>query len=91
VTAAGNATPTGADDGTPAAALTSASVRVAKGNPTAEEVAALAVLLTARIRLANEARENGTRDQGRGSATAPVRALRHRGPAPFTPPGAWAS
>ncbi|MFD0342976.1 acyl-CoA carboxylase epsilon subunit [Streptomyces sp. NPDC127117] len=89
--AAGNATPAVTDDGTPDAALASASVRVSRGNPTAEEVAALAVLLTARIRLASEARENETREQGRGSAVVPVRALRHRGPAPFTPPGAWAS
>ncbi|SFY42029.1 hypothetical protein OH786_36980 (plasmid) [Streptomyces atratus] len=74
---------------TPAAALTSASVRVAKGSPTAEEVAALAVLLTARLRLANEARENEARE--RDSSVPQVRALRHRRPAPFTPPGAWAS
>lgn len=82
---------TAAGSGTPATALTSASVRVAKGNPTAAEVAALAVLLTARLRLANEARENEAREQERVSSVPPVRALRHRRPAPFTPPGAWAS
>ncbi|MFD7618101.1 acyl-CoA carboxylase epsilon subunit [Streptomyces sp. NPDC059802] len=87
---------TAAGNETPAAALTSASVRVSKGNPTAEEVAALAVLLTARLRSANGAREheageNGVREQERTSSVVRVRALRHRGPAPFTPPGAWAS
>ncbi|WP_326770442.1 acyl-CoA carboxylase subunit epsilon (plasmid) [Streptomyces sp. NBC_01591] len=76
---------------TPAAGLTSAAVHVSKGNPTAEEVAALAVLLTARIRLANEALANEAREQARTSCVAPLRALRHRGPVPFTPPGAWAS
>ncbi|MFF3959462.1 acyl-CoA carboxylase subunit epsilon [Streptomyces sp. NPDC001890] len=91
MTAVGSRTPAITGNGNPVVALTSASVRVSKGNPTAEEVAALAVLLTARIRLANEARENEAREQERTSSVAPVRALRHRGPAPFTPPGAWAS
>ncbi|MFE5833412.1 acyl-CoA carboxylase subunit epsilon [Streptomyces sp. NPDC056488] len=70
-----------ADD---AAALSlAASIRIVKGNPTAEEVATLAALLIARMRLQQEARAQ--------EPEAPV----HKLPLPrrptFVAPGAWAS
>ncbi|WP_327286188.1 MULTISPECIES: acyl-CoA carboxylase epsilon subunit [unclassified Streptomyces] len=60
-----------------------ASIRITKGNPTAEEVAALAVLLTARIRLQNEAHASQTEAQ--------VYKLPLRPRPSFIAPGAWAS
>ncbi|MFF4104113.1 acyl-CoA carboxylase subunit epsilon [Streptomyces sp. NPDC001903] len=60
-----------------------ASIRITKGNPTAEEVAALAVLLTARIRLRNEAQTPQTE--------ARVHKLPLRPRPSFIAPGAWAS
>ncbi|MFC8493934.1 acyl-CoA carboxylase subunit epsilon [Streptomyces sp. NPDC057235] len=75
--------PASADD---AAALSlAASIRIVKGNPTAEEVATLAALLIARMRLQQEARERDRQPE------APV----HKLPSPrrpaFVAPGAWAS
>ncbi|MFK0050135.1 acyl-CoA carboxylase subunit epsilon [Streptomyces sp. NPDC090741] len=74
-------TPDAAGD-TSALAL-AASIRITRGNPTAEEVAALAVLLTARIRLQNEAQSS--------QPEAQVYKLPLRPRPSFTAPGAWAS
>ncbi|MFE7777937.1 acyl-CoA carboxylase subunit epsilon [Streptomyces sp. NPDC057445] len=63
-----------------AVALSLASIRITRGNPTAEEVAALAVLLTARLRPAPPP----------GPSTRKLHA-RRPGPAPYTPPTSWAS
>ncbi|MFJ3173979.1 acyl-CoA carboxylase epsilon subunit [Streptomyces roseus] len=60
-----------------------ASIRITKGNPTAEEVAALAVLLTARLRLQSEAQSSQTEAQ--------VHKLPLRPRPSFIAPGAWAS
>ncbi|MFE0606613.1 acyl-CoA carboxylase epsilon subunit [Streptomyces sp. NPDC058892] len=68
----------------PSMALAMASIRISRGNPTAEEAAALAVLLTARLRLLHKARE--------AEAAAPrIRKLPHRPYPPFRAPGAWTS
>ncbi|MFF3216109.1 acyl-CoA carboxylase subunit epsilon [Streptomyces sp. NPDC002886] len=69
-----------ADDRT---ALALAAIRITKGNPTAEEVASLAVLLTARIRLLNEAQAT--------EGEARVHKLPLRRQPSFIAPGAWAS
>ncbi|MFD7084502.1 acyl-CoA carboxylase subunit epsilon [Streptomyces sp. NPDC002181] len=69
-----------ADDRT---ALALAAIRITKGNPTAEEVAALAVLLSARSRTSHEASD----PQGE----ARVRRLPPRRHPSFIAPGAWAS
>ncbi|WP_328973761.1 acyl-CoA carboxylase subunit epsilon [Streptomyces sp. NBC_00239] len=69
-------------DDTSALAL-AAAIRITKGNPTAEEVATLAVLLGARIRLQHEAR---------AAQPAPrVSRLPRRAQPSFVPPGSWAS
>lgn len=65
-------------------ALAMASIRISRGNPTAEETAALAVLLAARFRRLHEARQS----------EPPAPGTRKLPPAPcprFRPPGAWAS
>ncbi|MFE6848167.1 acyl-CoA carboxylase epsilon subunit [Streptomyces sp. NPDC057686] len=67
----------------PSLALAMASIRISRGNPTAEETAALAVLLTARLRLLHEARGSG--------AVPRVRRLPRPARPPFRAPGAWAS
>ncbi|MER7468054.1 acyl-CoA carboxylase epsilon subunit [Streptomyces sp. NPDC097981] len=65
-------------------ALAMASIRISRGNPTAEETAALAALLTARLRLLHEARQP--------ESSAPrTRKLPTRPCPPFRAPGAWAS
>lgn len=62
--------------------LALASVRVTRGTPTAEEVAALAVLLTARLRPVGE----------RPADDTPLVPTAWQHPASgFRPPGAWAS
>ncbi|MFJ2821697.1 acyl-CoA carboxylase subunit epsilon [Streptomyces toxytricini] len=66
-------------------ALAAASIRITRGNPTAEEVAAVAVLLTARLRLAAEQAAAGQEE------SAVVFRLPRRRPPVFAPPGAWAS
>ncbi|WP_327364810.1 acyl-CoA carboxylase epsilon subunit [Streptomyces sp. NBC_01296] len=67
-----------------ALAMAMASIRISRGNPTAEETAALAVLLTARLRLLHGARES--------EAAAPrVRRLPRPACPQFRAPGAWAS
>ncbi|MFD4242848.1 acyl-CoA carboxylase subunit epsilon [Streptomyces sp. NPDC058525] len=65
-------------------ALAMASIRISRGNPTAEEIAALAVLLTARL---------GKRHEARQPAPAPARSRRLPSLScqPFRAPGAWAS
>ncbi|MFE3553312.1 acyl-CoA carboxylase epsilon subunit [Streptomyces sp. NPDC059193] len=65
-------------------ALAMASIRISRGNPTAEEIAALAVLLTARL---------GKRHEARQSAPAPARTRRLPSSScqSFRAPGAWAS
>ncbi|OEJ36269.1 acyl-CoA carboxylase subunit epsilon [Streptomyces agglomeratus] len=70
-----------ADDRT---TLALASLRVTKGNPTAEEVAAIAALLTARLHLQAEA-------QAEQETVERVRKLPVRRPPRFIAPGAWAS
>ncbi|OEJ22336.1 hypothetical protein [Streptomyces subrutilus] len=75
---------TAAVAGDPSLALAMASIRISRGNPTAEETAALAVLLTARLRLLHEATQASPPTAGpRKLPTAPRPA--------FRPPGAWAS
>ncbi|MCY0935132.1 acyl-CoA carboxylase subunit epsilon [Streptomyces sp. H34-S4] len=69
-----------ADDRT---VLALASFRITKGNPSAEEVAALAVLLMARFRLMHEAQASAPEAQ--------VHKLPVRRSPTFTAPGAWAS
>ncbi len=68
----------------PRAGLALASVRVTRGNPTAEEVAAVAALLAARLRPVCEEAP---------SEVAPPSPLARgaRRPRPFAAPGAWAS
>ncbi|MCX5612938.1 MULTISPECIES: acyl-CoA carboxylase epsilon subunit [unclassified Streptomyces] len=65
-------------------ALAMASIRISRGNPTAEETAALAALLTARLRLLNEARQPVP-------STPRTRKLPTQTCRPFRAPGAWAS
>ncbi|MEV7560912.1 hypothetical protein ACGFYY_15435 [Streptomyces sp. NPDC048331] len=74
-------TPTTAE---PALALAMASIRISRGNPTVEETAALAALLTARLRLLHHARES------EAPTVLPRKLPRHPCP-PFRAPGAWAS
>ncbi|MFJ9567892.1 acyl-CoA carboxylase epsilon subunit [Streptomyces fuscichromogenes] len=62
--------------------LAAASLRVIRGTPTPEELAALAVLLTARLRT------DGERTDTAGPLTPTL--WRHPG-AGFRPPGTWAS
>ncbi|WP_327364796.1 acyl-CoA carboxylase epsilon subunit [Streptomyces sp. NBC_01296] len=65
-------------------ALAMASIRISRGNPTAEETAALAALLTARLRLLHGARQpEPSAPRTRKLPTQPCR--------PFLAPGAWAS
>ncbi|WP_438319509.1 acyl-CoA carboxylase epsilon subunit (plasmid) [Streptomyces sp. HUAS TT3] len=67
----------------PSLALAMASIRISRGNPTTEETAALAVLLTARLRRLQDARR---------SAPAPlVRKLPYRPRPQYRAPGAWSS
>ncbi|MEV6731540.1 MULTISPECIES: acyl-CoA carboxylase epsilon subunit [unclassified Streptomyces] len=73
-----------ADDRT---ALALAAMRITKGNPTAEDVAALAVLLASRIRLRHEAQAPEAASQ----AQAQVEKLPLRPRPSFIAPGAWAS
>ncbi|MGP3691601.1 acyl-CoA carboxylase epsilon subunit [Streptomyces sp. IBSNAI002] len=72
----------GAAAGGASLALAMASIRISRGNPTAEEIAALAVLLTARLGQGHEA-----------PRPAPARTRRLPSPScqPFRAPGAWAS
>ncbi|MEU9144364.1 acyl-CoA carboxylase epsilon subunit [Streptomyces sp. NPDC048349] len=65
-------------------ALAMASIRISRGNPTAEETAAIAVLLTARLRRLHEARRPAPSAQA-------TRTLPPAPCPPFRPPGAWAS
>lgn len=65
-------------------ALALASLRITRGNPTAEEVAAIAALLMARLRLLDGA-------QAEQESTAKVHKLPVRRPSAFVAPGAWAS
>ncbi|MCX5151545.1 acyl-CoA carboxylase epsilon subunit [Streptomyces sp. NPDC048550] len=74
-----------ADDRT---ALALAAMRITKGNPTAEDVAALAVLLTSRIRLRDEAQAS---PPAAPQAQAQVEKLPLRPRPSFIAPGAWAS
>ncbi|NED83819.1 hypothetical protein G3I76_27450 [Streptomyces sp. SID11233] len=67
------------------AELALAAVRVTRGMPTAEEVAVLAVLLTARLRMAQDAETA----EAEGEVLVPT-VWRHPG-AGFRMPGAWAS
>ncbi|MEV7727316.1 acyl-CoA carboxylase epsilon subunit [Streptomyces sp. NPDC087917] len=69
-----------ADDRT---ALALAAIRITRGNPTAEEVAALAVLLAARIR--PHPQESPPQTQAR------IHKLRRRPQPDFIAPGSWAS
>ncbi|MFJ9343627.1 acyl-CoA carboxylase epsilon subunit [Streptomyces sp. NPDC101733] len=64
-------------------ALALAAIRITRGNPTAEEVAALAVLLAARIRPRPEEQPP--------QARARVYRLRRRPPPDFIAPGSWVS
>ncbi|MFF3862550.1 acyl-CoA carboxylase epsilon subunit [Streptomyces sp. NPDC002209] len=71
-----------ADDRT---ALALAAMRITKGNPSAEDVAALAVLLASRIRLRHETQAQAPQ------AEAKVEKLPLRPRPSFIAPGAWAS
>ncbi|MDX3804261.1 acyl-CoA carboxylase epsilon subunit [Streptomyces sp. AK04-3B] len=80
----------GRDDPAPATAqaLAQASLRILRGNPTLEEVAALAAALAVRARTASAGRRPHT-PAGPAGRTAPTRGRR---PAEgFRAPGAWAS
>ncbi|MEW2418332.1 acyl-CoA carboxylase epsilon subunit [Streptomyces sp. NPDC046866] len=66
-------------------AMALAAIRITRGNPTAEEVAALAVLLTARLRMQHEA------EAAQEQAGATVHKLPLRPRPAFAAPGAWAS
>ncbi|MFI6005857.1 acyl-CoA carboxylase subunit epsilon [Streptomyces sp. NPDC051366] len=74
-----------ADDRT---ALALAAMRITKGNPTAEDVAALAVLLASRIGLRHEAQAT---EAAPSQAGAQVEKLPLRPRPSFIAPGAWAS
>ncbi|MCX4633254.1 MULTISPECIES: acyl-CoA carboxylase subunit epsilon [unclassified Streptomyces] len=76
-----------ADDRT---ALALAAMRITKGNPTAEDVAALAVLLASRIGLRHEAQATEAAP-ARSQAEAQVERLPLRPRPSFIAPGAWAS
>ncbi|MGR4884944.1 acyl-CoA carboxylase epsilon subunit [Streptomyces sp. LARHCF249] len=65
-------------------ALAMASIRISRGNPTAEEIAALAVLLTTRLRKRHETLQPAP------SAARPRRLPPLPCP-PFRAPGAWGS
>ncbi|MEU9235764.1 acyl-CoA carboxylase epsilon subunit [Streptomyces subrutilus] len=81
-TGAGSSGATAAGD--PSLALAMASIRISRGNPTAEETAALAVLLAARLRLLHEASQSSPPTAGPRKLPAVPRPT-------FRPPGAWAS
>ncbi|MCB5165713.1 acyl-CoA carboxylase subunit epsilon [Streptomyces bambusae] len=68
-----------------AALALAASIRITKGNPTAEEVATLAVLLAARIRQREDA------DRAAARPGARIHRLPPRRRPPFVAPGSWAS
>lgn len=81
--------PTPAPDAASAAegralALAMASIRISRGNPTAEETAALAALLMARLRLAHGGRQSEAGDPR-------TRKLPYRPGPSFRSPGSWAS
>ncbi|MFF5449564.1 acyl-CoA carboxylase epsilon subunit [Streptomyces sp. NPDC012888] len=69
-------------------ALTLAAMRITAGNPTAEEVAAIAVLLTARLRLLHEHEQQEQQDTRASVHRLPPRAPRMT---PYTAPRSWAS
>ncbi|MFF3396544.1 acyl-CoA carboxylase epsilon subunit [Streptomyces sp. NPDC002669] len=68
------------------AALALASVRITRGDPSLDEVAALATVLAARARA--HAQDAGHRANG---AEAAARTLWEHPVGPFRVPGAWAS
>jgi len=69
-------------------ALAQASLRILRGNPTLEEVAALATALAARARTASGGRRPHT---PAGPADPTARTRRQRPGEDFRAPGAWAS
>ncbi|MFB7259094.1 acyl-CoA carboxylase epsilon subunit [Streptomyces nojiriensis] len=64
-------------------ALTMASIRISRGNPTPEETAAVAALLVASLRLRHEA--------GPSAAEPRIHKLPHRRSPTYRAPGSWAS
>ncbi|MCX4870518.1 MULTISPECIES: acyl-CoA carboxylase epsilon subunit [unclassified Streptomyces] len=77
----------------PATALALASVRITRGNPSLDEVAALATVLAARAQAQAHAQSTGHRTDrpGPNSAEAAARTRWQHLAGPFRAPGAWAS
>ncbi|MEV5205187.1 acyl-CoA carboxylase epsilon subunit [Streptomyces sp. NPDC053720] len=77
----------------PATAIALASVRIIRGNPSLDEVAALATVLAARAQAQAHAQSAGHRTDrpGPNSAEAAARTRWQHLAGPFRAPGAWAS
>ncbi|MER5371227.1 acyl-CoA carboxylase epsilon subunit [Streptomyces sp. NPDC002722] len=81
----------------PATALALASVRITRGNPSLDEVAALATVLAARAQAQSQAQAHAqstghrTDRPGPNSAEAAARTRWQHLAGPFRAPGAWAS
>ncbi|MCT2542303.1 acyl-CoA carboxylase epsilon subunit [Streptomyces atratus] len=79
----------------PATALALASVRITRGNPSLDEVAALATVLAARAQAHTQAHAQSTGHRtdrpGPNSAEAAARTRWQHLAGPFRAPGAWAS
>ncbi|MFE7620601.1 acyl-CoA carboxylase epsilon subunit [Streptomyces sp. NPDC057496] len=75
------------------AALALASVRIIRGNPSLDEVAALATVLAARAHAHSRARDAARRTgrPGPNGAGPAARTLWEHPAGPFRVPGAWAS
>ncbi|MFG3533126.1 acyl-CoA carboxylase epsilon subunit [Streptomyces sp. NPDC047917] len=75
----------------PATALALASVRIIRGNPSLDEVAALATVLAARAQAHAQSAGHRTDRPGPNSAEAAARTRWQHLAGPFPAPGAWAS
>ncbi|MEU4507349.1 acyl-CoA carboxylase epsilon subunit [Streptomyces sp. NPDC024089] len=75
----------------PATALALASVRITRGNPSLDEVAALATVLAARAQAHAQSTGHRTDRPGPNSAEAAARTRWQHLAGPFRAPGAWAS
>ncbi|MFB6508160.1 MULTISPECIES: acyl-CoA carboxylase epsilon subunit [unclassified Streptomyces] len=73
------------------AALALASVRITRGNPSLDEVAALATVLAARARVHAQDASHRTGPSGPDGAGAAARTPWEHPVGPFRAPGAWAS
>lgn len=75
----------------PATALALASVRIIRGNPSLEEVAALATVLAARAQAYAQSTGHRTDRPGPNTAEAAARTRWQHLAGTFRAPGAWAS